>query len=92
MPLKTEEKETIIKLAKEYGAKKVWLFGSMLESNPKTEPGDIDIAVEGIPPEIFFMFWSALDSKFRQNIDLVYLDNDPPIRHIVFKRGMIIYG
>jgi len=92
MPLDEKEKETIIQLAKEYGARKVWLFGSMLEPEPEVEPADIDLAVEGVPPEKFFKFWSRLDSLFRKNVDLVYLDNEPPIRHIIFKRGKIIYG
>jgi uncharacterized protein len=92
MPLNKEEKETIIQISKEYGARKIWLFGSMLDADPETEPNDIDLAVEGVPPEKFFKLWGKLDSLFRKNVDLVYLDNNPPIRHIIFKRGTVIYG
>jgi len=92
MPLLEEEKQTIIRISREHGAQKIWLFGSMLDPHPETEPNDIDLAVEGVPPEKFFRLWGKLDSQFQKNVDLVYLDNDPPIRHIIFKRGTVIYG
>ncbi|MEW6202808.1 MAG: nucleotidyltransferase domain-containing protein, partial [bacterium] len=83
---------TIIQRAREFGVKRIWLFGSMLGPNLEIEPQDIDLAVEGVPPEKFFRFWGRLDSAVRSNIDLVYMDNKPPIRHIVMKQGVIIYG
>lgn len=53
MLLKTEE-ETIKSIAREFGVKRMWLFGTSLHEN--TEAKDIDLAVEGIPPEKFFDF------------------------------------
>lgn len=90
MQLKDEEKDKIIEIAKGYGAKKIWLFGSALESSP--EPNDIDIAVEGIPPEKFFDLYAALDMQITSDIDLVDMDSNPPISVIIRKKGSVIYA
>ena len=92
MPLKEEEKETIIRIAREYGVKKVWLFGSMLDPNPETEPNDIDLAAEGVPQGRFIDFYAQLIDALPKAVDLVYMDGEPPMSIIVRKRGKVIYG
>ncbi|MEW5945757.1 MAG: nucleotidyltransferase domain-containing protein [bacterium] len=92
MPLGENEKEAIIRISKEYGVKKVWLFGSMLEPEPETAPNDVDLAVEGLPKGEFINFYVALEKALPMEIDLVPLDEDPPISVIVRKKGRVIYG
>jgi predicted nucleotidyltransferase len=90
MPLKELEKEAIIRIAQEYGVKRVWLFGSCLDSTVD-DPHDIDLAVEGVPPEKFFEFYGKLGGAILKDIDLIDLDSGDPMRHIVRDRGVIIY-
>ncbi|MFH1537407.1 MAG: nucleotidyltransferase domain-containing protein [bacterium] len=90
MALKEAVKDTIIRVAKEYGARRLWLFGSSLD--PSTdEPNDIDLAVEGIPPARFFEFYAKLGRAIPNDIDLIDMESDDPMRHIVRDRGVILY-
>ena len=90
MALKEAVKETIIRVAKEYGVRRLWLFGSCLD--PATdEPKDIDLAVEGVPPARFFEFYAKLGYAVPIDIDLIDMDSGDPMRHIVRDRGVILY-
>ena len=75
--------------AREFGVKTVWLFGSALEDESTAR--DIDLAVEGIDRRAFFRFYAKLDSAFEKPVDLVDLDQGPPIGHIVRARGVRVY-
>ncbi|MCB0193681.1 MAG: nucleotidyltransferase domain-containing protein [Anaerolineae bacterium] len=44
-----------------YGVTRVWVFGSVLEPNYFHERSDIDLAVEGLPPEVYLQAWSLLN-------------------------------
>ncbi len=45
------DRATILKYAQKYNIDTVILFGSCLD---KEDPGDIDIGIKGIKPEVFF--------------------------------------
>jgi predicted nucleotidyltransferase len=80
---------TIRACAREFGVKTVWLFGSALEDESAAR--DIDLAVEGVEPRDSFRFYSRLATAIEKPVDLVDLDQGPPIAHIVRARGMRIY-
>ncbi|OGP10502.1 MAG: hypothetical protein A3G39_03785 [Deltaproteobacteria bacterium RIFCSPLOWO2_12_FULL_43_16] len=88
----TFEKEitAIASISKEFGAKKVLLFGSCLEDVESAH--DIDIAVSGIKPKDFFKYYSKVSMAAEDEIDLVDLDD---VREHLFKRilakGKVIY-
>lgn len=66
-------------LKEEYGAKKVYIFGSLARYRGFSLWSDVDIAVSGIRPERFFDAVGAvtgLSSEFK--IDLVDLASCPP--------------
>jgi predicted nucleotidyltransferase len=42
------------------------------------EHSDIDLAVTGLPPEVFFRATSTAHDCFDRNLDLVDLDQDSP--------------
>lgn len=88
MPLKETERDTIIRLAREYGARKVWLFGSAIK---ETEYNDIDIGVEGLPGAKVYELFSRLFDALPKPVDLIDMDGENPIRHIIRDRGVIIY-
>ncbi len=45
-------RKTIVECAREFDVKAMWIFGSSLEDDSVAR--DIDLAVEGVPPELFF--------------------------------------
>lgn len=70
-----------IRLLKErFDVKEAYLFGSLRGDAPWHEGSDIDIAVEGLPPERYFEALSALWKLIPEGIklDLVALEEIPP--------------
>lgn len=90
MPLSKKEKEIIIRIGKKYGVKRLWLFGSTLDPSPKTEPNDIDLAVEGVRPELFYRFYGDLLMELPRPVDLVDMKDGLPVVDDVKEKGVII--
>jgi len=75
-----ELKELIRKAAialKEAGAREVYLFGSAATGIMREE-SDIDMAVSGLPPEVFFKAMGRAGDILQRSLDLVDLDEDNP--------------
>ena len=87
--LSPEIRKTITECAHEFNVKKVWVFGSSLEDDSLAR--DIDLAVEGILPELFFKFYARLFMALPKPVDLVDLSQDLPIASIVRAEGVAIY-
>jgi len=63
---------------KAFGAKEIYLFGSAA-TGELTDGSDIDMAVSGLPPEVFFRAYARAGDCFpNQEMDLVDLDQDTP--------------
>jgi predicted nucleotidyltransferase len=57
------------------GAREVYVFGSA--SKGKLRPGsDVDMAVSGLPPEVFFRAMAAAHDALGRPLDLIDLDDD----------------
>jgi predicted nucleotidyltransferase len=57
------------------GAREVYVFGSA--SKGKLRPGsDVDLAVSGLPPEVFFRAMGKASRAVGRPVDLVDLDED----------------
>ena len=84
------ELNKITDISKEFGAKKVLLFGSCLEDIESAK--DIDIAVSGIKPREFFKYYGKVSMVVDDEVDIVDLDN---IREHLYKRilskGQVVY-
>jgi len=84
------ELKKIAGISKEFGAKKVLLFGSCLEDIESAR--DIDIAVSGIKPGEFFRYYGKVSMAVEDEVDIVDLDD---IREHLYKRvlskGQVIY-
>lgn len=80
----------IVGISKEFGAKKVLLFGSCIEDIESAH--DIDIAVSGIKPKDFFKYYGKVSMALKDEVDIVDLDD---LREHIYKRilskGKIIY-
>ena len=89
MPITQENINEAIKLAKEYGATKLLLFGSALY-NPQNA-NDLDIGTEGIEPSKFFLFGAELEDIILKNVDVIPLDQSSKFVEHIIKQGKIIY-
>jgi len=83
--------DKIVSISKEFGAEKVFLFGSCLEKIESAH--DIDVAVKGVKPERFFEMYGKILGAVASRIDLIPLED---IREHFSKRilesGRLIYG
>lgn len=85
-----KDKQTIREISQRYHARRVLLFGSSL--SPSKESRDIDIGVEGIPPEDFFRFYGDLMFALSKPVDIVDLSGDSKFIRIIRKEGVPLYG
>ena len=84
------EKGIITRCAKKYKVSSIYLFGSSLDID--SAPNDIDLAVEGIRPEIFFKFYGELLRSLSKPVDLVDLSRKSLFNRIIEEKGVKIYG
>lgn len=85
-----EDKTHIIKLAKKYKVDRILLFGSSIDSSRETH--DIDLAVEGIEPALFFEFYGQLFCNLSKPVDLIDLSYKNKFTQIVREEGILLYG
>ncbi len=83
-----EEKKIITEYANEYNVKEILIFGSSTYSNNYS---DIDIAVKGIKPELFFDFYSKLFFNLSKPVDIINLDYENSFNEMIEEDGIKIY-
>lgn len=78
-------------LGREFGVTKVYLFGSLVSG--KVHPrSDIDLAVEGLPPALYYRACARLDHETDIPIDLVDLTRAAPtLVQRVTREGVVLY-
>jgi uncharacterized protein len=84
------EKQTIVRMATKYHAKRVILFGSAL--SPGKESNDIDIGVEGIDDKDFFTFYGELMCALSKPVDIIDLSITSQFSELVNLEGMPLYA
>ena len=77
-----------VRVARQFGAKRLLLFGSALE-NPATAR-DLDLACAGVPGWKLFELSSALEETLRIPLDLVPLDPPTPFTRLIEKRSRVL--
>lgn len=85
-----KDKEIIIRYAKKYKIAKLFLFGSSL--GDYNTANDIDLAVMGIKPELFFKFYGELLRNLSKPVDLIDLSEKSLFNQIIEEKGVKIYG
>lgn len=85
-----EEKDIILRCAKKYNISSVLLFGSSIEERKDTN--DIDLAVKGIEPKLFFKFYAELVKHLSRPVDLVDLSQKSLFNDLIEETGVKIYG
>jgi predicted nucleotidyltransferase len=77
-------------LRQDFGATRVVAFGSLAHGAWFRLHSDIDLAVEGIPPQIFWRAWGALDRLDPAvDIDLIAIESAPErLRDEIVQQGV----
>ena len=78
-----------IDILREFGAERVVLFGSAVES-PETA-ADLDLAVEGIRKEKYLEALGELEDALPIPVDLVDLSGDTQLCRRILRTGRVIY-
>ncbi|PXF58194.1 MAG: hypothetical protein C4B59_13685 [Candidatus Methanogaster sp.] len=84
------DKQIISQCAEKYKVSSIYLFGSSLDE--RSEPNDIDLAVEGIRPNVFFKFYGELMRNLSKPVDIVDLSGKSLFNQIIAEKGVKIYG
>ncbi len=79
----------ILAWAKKYKLRKVILFGSSME---RDDARDIDIAVKGLNPELFFDFYWNVYRDLSKPVDIIDLSTDSSFNNLIEKEGIVLYG
>jgi predicted nucleotidyltransferase len=71
------------------GAREVYLFGSAAKGTLR-ENADVDLAVSGLPPRLFFRAMGAAHDALKRPLDLVDLDQDNPFTRYLKRKGEMV--
>ena len=82
------EKEIIIQFAKKYNVSSIFLFGSSLYEK---KYNDIDLAVKGLKPELFFKFYGELIRNLPKPVDLIDLSEKTLFTQMIEETAVKIY-
>jgi predicted nucleotidyltransferase len=85
-----KDKKIIISYAKKFDVKEIYLFGSSLDN--EAEANDIDLAVRGVSPVLFFDFYGKLLRHLSKPVDLVNLSKKSRFTELIEKHAVKIYG
>jgi predicted nucleotidyltransferase len=89
----TEDFNTLIHKAadvlRSFGATDVYLFGSVAQGT-NNEHSDIDFAVSGLPPKVFFKAMSCTIDVLKQEFDLIDLDEKNPFVDYLKANGELL--
>jgi predicted nucleotidyltransferase len=85
-----KDKEIIISFAEKLRVKEIYLFGSSLDS--ETDANDIDLAVRGVSPDLFFDFYGKLLRYLSKPVDIVNLSKRSRFTELIEKNAVRIYG
>lgn len=89
----TEARQLARILGEDYGAQKVYLFGSLARENaPFKATSDIDLGVEGLSADRFYEALGELLLKSTFLVDLKPLENaSDQLRRFIQKEGILLY-
>ena len=79
-------------LKKDFGATRVFVFGSLLDRTRYTNDSDIDIAVEGIAHADYWKAWRVIDNCLpNQCVDFIDInDLDDIFRNNIIHQGLSV--
>jgi uncharacterized protein len=82
-------REVAALLRSHFGARRVVAFGSLVHPGLYTGDSDVDLAVSGVPPAVFFKAWAAAADACPFELDLVDLrDCSPALCRLIEEEGV----
>jgi predicted nucleotidyltransferase len=78
--------ENATAVLKAAGAREVYLFGSAFSDKMRPD-SDVDLAVSGLPPQVFFRAMSDAERALGLPLDLIDLDEDNPFTRYLRSEG-----
>lgn len=78
--------EQAVVVLKAAGAREVYLFGSAAKGTLR-EDSDVDLAVSGLPPQVFFNAMGRAGDILGRPVDLVDLDEANPFTRYLREEG-----
>lgn len=95
MPTTLTQKEGVLAAANlllSMGASRVFVFGSAARGELRPD-SDVDMAVSGLPAEVYFSAVSKASEIFGRPIDLLDLDDETPlVRHLLGSGELVCVG
>ena len=85
----TTSVEKAVAALKAAGAREVYLFGSAARGIMR-ENSDVDLAVSGLPPEVFFRAMAAAHDALERPLDLIDLDIDNAFTRYLKNKGKLL--
>ena len=82
----TESIRKAAEVLKAAGAKEVYVFGSAA-TGEMDEYSDVDMAVAGLPAEVFFRAMGEAGDVLHRQLDLISLDHDSPFTRYLKEEG-----
>lgn len=77
---------------KRAGAREIYVFGSAARGNSDAG-SDVDLAVSGLPPAVFYRMGALISDLAGRSVDLVDLDNNTPFtRYLRAENELIRVG
>jgi len=77
-------------ILKKYGCSEIYIFGSLVNGK-FNEKSDIDIAVKGLKPEIYYKVSSEIMINTENEIDLIDLDDtENRFAQFILEKGELI--
>lgn len=73
----------------ELGAKEVYVFGSATTGRMRQD-SDVDLAVGGLPPEVFFAALAEAMQIVGRPVDLLALERHPTLAAELFRSGELL--
>jgi len=87
--LSKTDKNAIREAASKYRANRVFFFDKNIE--PFERNNNIDIAVEGIDPKLFFKFYGDVLFNVSKPIDIIDASHANKYSHTISEKGVVIY-
>jgi len=78
-----------VELLKNSGCDEIYLFGSLMEGKDRVG-SDIDLAIRGCNPEIYYQLIGELMMEMEHPIDLINLDREDDFTKYILAEGDLI--
>jgi predicted nucleotidyltransferase len=75
-------------ILRQFGATEVFLFGSAASGIMRPD-SDVDMAVSGLPPQVFFRAMAQAEKVLARTLDLVALDEQTPFADHLRRKGRL---